>query len=567
MAPENKDELQDQNENSGIFGGSFFGNKSKYQERTYNIPIDRLTGMKLNSGAFASESQEFTRNQTEQTQIMLTSLQEQMMILRKGLHSIAQLIQKDSEDEEFVLSSQAKDENQLLQNNVRTDRENNLETRIQPEVFRRINIGTAAIGGLFERISKAVQFLLAGIFTTQLLKWFSAEEEGNKEKADKAKGNLLKTTGFIIAGLVAIKGGFFLVKLAIRALISKVVGLLFGGVRMVLTTAIQLGKNLIRGLLQGAGKGLGGLKNLTPKAAPAAATTAAKAGQATTATAASGGIWKALSKGGMGTLGKGLGKVLPGLNIGVNLWSMTENLQKGNYGRAALNAVGTVFPLAGLAELGIGMYQDANKSQQVAQKPETKGSQESTSAPNVLDNFKFDMPEMSFNQSVMENNQLNDMRSMVQTKNFNIQDMSLLKTEQPEETIKTEVSPTSSMMPSSFQMEPKDMKMDQSSQNKIWDTIGTRKMEKVYEAPNLSTMNEFVINNENIVPNPFTPENISSVGPLKDAAPNVIIATSKPEPQLKKESSRYTTDVPLISSSNPDNIYTAFSKVTYNVVV
>jgi len=65
----------------------------------------------------------------------------------------------------------------------------------------------------------------------------------------------------------------------------------------------------------------------------------------------------------------------------------------------------------------------------------------------------------------------------------------------------------------------------------------------------------------------ITPPN---VGALPEAKPNLIMAQSavaaNNQPQTPP-SSKPLTDVPLINSSNPDNFYTLYSQVNYNVVM
>lgn len=60
-----------------------------------------------------------------------------------------------------------------------------------------------------------------------------------------------------------------------------------------------------------------------------------------------------------------------------------------------------------------------------------------------------------------------------------------------------------------------------------------------------------------------------SVGPVEKPKPVVNISTipSQQKSTSPSRSSKPITEVPNILSSNPDNFYTLFSQLTYNVVM
>jgi hypothetical protein len=63
-----------------------------------------------------------------------------------------------------------------------------------------------------------------------------------------------------------------------------------------------------------------------------------------------------------------------------------------------------------------------------------------------------------------------------------------------------------------------------------------------------------------------------NLGPPAKPSPNVIVAQapstkSVPMPPAPPPSSQAAADVPMISSSNPDNFYTLYSQINYNVVL
>lgn len=66
---------------------------------------------------------------------------------------------------------------------------------------------------------------------------------------------------------------------------------------------------------------------------------------------------------------------------------------------------------------------------------------------------------------------------------------------------------------------------------------------------------------------PTPPTNIP---PEPEAKPNIVYASSggsNSQPQSQPSSSGSATDVPLFSSSNPDNFYALYSQVSYNVII
>ena len=67
------------------------------------------------------------------------------------------------------------------------------------------------------------------------------------------------------------------------------------------------------------------------------------------------------------------------------------------------------------------------------------------------------------------------------------------------------------------------------------------------------------------------PKPVPNVGNLPEAKPNVIVTSSGQTPQKSQQvfpsTGESMTDVPLINSANPDNFYTLYSQLNYNVVM
>jgi len=60
-----------------------------------------------------------------------------------------------------------------------------------------------------------------------------------------------------------------------------------------------------------------------------------------------------------------------------------------------------------------------------------------------------------------------------------------------------------------------------------------------------------------------------NIGPEPESKPNIVYSPSKPStpPQKQPLSTGSASDVPFIPSSNPDNFYTLYSQINYNVVL
>ena len=66
------------------------------------------------------------------------------------------------------------------------------------------------------------------------------------------------------------------------------------------------------------------------------------------------------------------------------------------------------------------------------------------------------------------------------------------------------------------------------------------------------------------------PTTSTNIQPEPEAKPNIVYASSggsNSQPQSQPSSSGSATDVPLFSSSNPDNFYALYSQVSYNVIM
>ena len=66
------------------------------------------------------------------------------------------------------------------------------------------------------------------------------------------------------------------------------------------------------------------------------------------------------------------------------------------------------------------------------------------------------------------------------------------------------------------------------------------------------------------------PSTSTNIQPEPEAKPNIVYASSggsNSQPQSQPSSSGSATDVPLFSSSNPDNFYALYSQVSYNVIM
>jgi hypothetical protein len=194
------------------------------------------------------------------------ALRTETTTLNKGLVSISNLIQQDSALEKQQEAEKAESERKLAETNVRLGKESQLEQRITNSLVTPVQALQQKVGNIFARIGEALTTLFFGWLTNQGIEALKAASEGNKEKLEEIKDNVLNGIGDAIKVFTAIKTGFNL----IIKTITGVTGRIAGFVTRLALAPVKALTNVLRGapLLQnifpgpkkpGGGGGGGGL--------------------------------------------------------------------------------------------------------------------------------------------------------------------------------------------------------------------------------------------------------------------------------------------------------------------
>ena len=547
--------------NETTVSGSVFGTntqdietKSKLQSLTSSITSLQNQVSELNKnnisniGVFTNFQKSFA------TQV--DSIRLQLNKVDDTLESVATIIASESAIEKQKDNYEAEKERRLAESGAREGQESLLETKIQSALAEPINrIGNQVSFG-FQNLMGFITTLLGGWLTVQGIKTIKAYQDGDKKSLDDIKNSVIKTLG--IAGVIL---GF--ISFGIVRTIGTITGL-----------ATKIGAFVLKNTI---GKLFGGVVSLVKSASKLA--TGAGAKEAVTATE---GAAKGAGEGIIGSIGKAFKGVArlasPLFNVGLGAVDFIQrkgtgqtNIQAGGGAVSSVLAsevgmgIGSKFPgwtkLPAMALLGAGSYLAGGKGSDIltgVDKPKE------TPKPEVAPPKETPKPEVS----------------------------------PPKETPKPEVAPVTSMIPPASNLQinqPDASKIKQYEQawkyrdnsmarGKIegaWNKMSAEERQhakdwatskgydwKEMKLPDIDTSGQKAPE--------ITPAETSkistlpiNIGPEPEVKPNIVYASSgssSPAPQQSLKSGP-ASDVPAISSSNPDNFYALYSQINYNVIM
>jgi hypothetical protein len=501
------------------------------------------------------------------------ALRAETTTLNKGLVSITNLIQQDSAVEKRQEAEKAESERKLAETNVRLGKESQLEQNITNSLVTPVKALQQKVGNIFARIGEALTTLFAGWLTNQGIEALKAASEGNKEKLEEIKDNVLKTIGFSVAAIGAIKIGFDLVIKTITGITGKI-----GSILLKLAKAPL---KLLRSALQGAPL-IGGLFG-GPKP-PGGAKPPGGGGMLGGAKNALKGLAGPLLQGTIGTvidiaMGEDPGRAVAGAAGGVIAAAPAAAVG------GLLGPVGSFG--AGIAGYSIGsgfgkdlydkFFGKSETSQEKVAEPTTPkaGNSKPEPPPTIMAPVEADA-KISPSTVEPQNSMMSDSGTSAST----------ATTSPPPAVVQPQtpaIPQPSAEMTKNFQMAWdnrkngfargriesawNNMTVEQQQQAKIWaNTKGYDWTEmKLTEKP--PTVQAVPLPSAQVQPLPKPTQN---VGELTEPAPNVIMM---PSGQSNNQQSSISpaptngTDTPLISSSNPDNFYVLYSQLNYNVVI
>jgi len=153
------------------------------------------------------------------------ALRAETTTLNNGLGTVSNLIQQDSAVEQQQAAAEAESERKLLEKNIRLGKESQLDQKITNALVAPVQALQQKVGNIFGRIGEALTTLFAGWLTNQGIEALKAASEGNKNKLEEIKDNVLNGIGDAIKVFTAIKGGFNLVIKTITGVTGKIAGL------------------------------------------------------------------------------------------------------------------------------------------------------------------------------------------------------------------------------------------------------------------------------------------------------------------------------------------------------
>ena len=171
------------------------------------------------------------------------ALRTETATLSNGLTSISNLIQQDSALEKQQNAQEAERERRLLETKIRMGKESQLEQKITNSLARPVQALQRKVTNIFERIGGALTTLFFGWLTNQGIEALKAASEGNKKKLEEIKNTVLKGIGDVVKIFAVISKGFNLVIKSVTGLAGRI-----GGLVLKLATApIKALTNVVRG--------------------------------------------------------------------------------------------------------------------------------------------------------------------------------------------------------------------------------------------------------------------------------------------------------------------------------
>lgn len=498
----------------------------------------------------------------------IDSLRTETTTLNTGLASISNLIQQDSALEKRQAAEEAESERKLAEKNIRMGKESQLEQNITNSLARPVQALQQKVSNIFGRIGEALTILFTGWLTNQGIEALKAESEGNKNKLEEIKDNVLKHIGYAVGAFAAIKVGFDLIIKTITGLAGKI-----GGLVLKLATAPL---KVLRSTLQAApliGGLFGGGK---PPAGPGG-----KPGGGTgTKPPGGGGII-----GGVKNFLRGLavpsliGSALTGLDIaqGEDPGRAIAGTTGGMIASTAVGGLASLIPIPGTGVFGgaLAYGPGANFGKDMYDKffgkTETPQAKVSSTTPMPGDSKPEPPPTIiapaEADAKISPSTQTPDASPAP----------AIVQPQTPA------IPPPSPEMTKNFQMAWdnrnrgyargriesvwNNMTYEQQQQAKIWAKSTGKEWTEMKLTEKPPVVQAAPLPSAQVQPLPKPTQN---VGELTEPAPNVIMMPSSQSNNQQSSISQAPTngtDTPLISSSNPDNFYVLYSQLNYNVVM
>jgi hypothetical protein len=489
--------------------------------------------------------------------------------LNSGLASISNLVQQDSALEKQQAAAEAESERKLAETKVRMGKESQLEQKITNALVKPVQALQQKVTNIFGRIGEALTALFAGWLTNQGIEALKAASEGNKEKLEEIKDNVLKGIGDAIKVFTAIRTGFDL----IIKTITGVTGRIAGFVTRLALAPVKALTNVLRGapLLQNVfpgpkkpGGGGGGPGIFGFAAAAIESFMNAKNGEYVDAAMA------ALTVLGPGKIIKGLAALGFGLDNVIEVFGGNLFGKNPNYERKAKEIAAEA------------------KKQQKEQNPKEEAT--STTAAKVTSASTAQTPLMGDKKDEKSETDPKNMTPGPVPGSANIQPTSDAGSSPVASAAAPATStPATSMAPQASELSLNNppgalvtgQRPDKALNSEQFKAATQAREEAKVKGLSGKELEIYVANAAmNAKPSDTNvsslaqvqplPKPTQNVGELTEPAPNVVMmpsGQSNTQQSSMSQAPTNGTDTPLISSSNPDNFYVLYSQLNYNVVV
>ena len=141
----------------------------------------------------------------------ILSLRNDIGKLGTGLASIALLLQQGGAEEQNRIRQEQETQRRLTERQIRIGKENEVEQKIQNALAEPVENIAPKVSDTFGKIGAALGILFGGWLTKQTVDAIKASEEGNTKLFNEIKGNIIKGLAIAGGGLLAVKAGFGLV--------------------------------------------------------------------------------------------------------------------------------------------------------------------------------------------------------------------------------------------------------------------------------------------------------------------------------------------------------------------
>lgn len=162
----------------------------------------------------------------------LTSISQEISSLRNGIDSIASQIVQANKLEESAAAADEQYQKRLAERAIRAEGETQLENKIQAALSSPVQSVAKKVNGIFGNVGAAIQTLLTGWVTIQLVKIIDAFANKDIEQLKKISGDILKTFSYVVGAggvLSLIKLGIGRITGLFINLAAKVGGFVVGG--------------------------------------------------------------------------------------------------------------------------------------------------------------------------------------------------------------------------------------------------------------------------------------------------------------------------------------------------